>query len=72
MVADWLEHSPCNAESTSLSLVIMISEFLERHSKAKHTKAPAYSRALRRFHCVKTAHNCSAAIDAPSHGWVGF
>src|SRR6218665_3122948 len=28
-------------------IVIVISEFLERHSEAKRTRAPAYSRALR-------------------------
>src|SRR6218665_441521 len=28
---------------------IIISEFLERHSNAKRTRAPAYSRALRRI-----------------------
>jgi len=29
-----------------------MSEFLDRHSKAKRTKAPAYSRALRRIEGV--------------------
>src|SRR6218665_1367624 len=28
--------------------LLVISELLERHSKAKRTRAPAYSRALRR------------------------
>jgi len=27
-------------------IVIVISKFLKRYSKAKHTRAPAYSRAL--------------------------
>src|SRR6218665_182996 len=30
-------------------IVIVISEFLKRYSKAKRTRAPAYSRALRRI-----------------------
>jgi len=30
-------------------IVIVTSEFLERHSKAKRTRAPAYSQALRRI-----------------------
>jgi len=30
-------------------VVIVISEFLERHSNAKRTRAPAYSRAVRRI-----------------------
>src|SRR6218665_3043955 len=30
-------------------IVIVISKFLKRHSKAKRTRAPAYSRALRRI-----------------------
>ena len=30
-------------------IVIVISEFIERHSKAKHTRAPAYSQAMRRI-----------------------
>ena len=30
-------------------IVIIVSELLERHSKAKLTRAPAYSRALRRI-----------------------
>ena len=33
--------------STSLVIVIVISELLKRYSKAKRTRAPAYSRALR-------------------------
>jgi len=28
-------------------IVIVIFEFIEHHSKAKHTRAPAYSRALK-------------------------
>ena len=32
-----------------LYIVIVISEFLERHSKTKRIRAPAYSRALRRM-----------------------
>jgi len=35
--------------SEILKIVIVISEFLERHSKAKCTRAPAYSQALRRI-----------------------
>ena len=30
-------------------IVIVISEFIERHSKVKRTRAPAYSRAWRRI-----------------------
>src|SRR6218665_3781778 len=30
-------------------IVIVISEFLERHSKVKFTRAPAHSRALQRI-----------------------
>jgi len=30
-------------------IVIVISKFLKRYSKAKRTRAPAYSRALRRI-----------------------
>jgi len=30
-----------------IAIIIVISEFLERHSKAKRTRAPAYSRALK-------------------------
>jgi len=30
-------------------MAIVISEFLKRYSKAKRTRAPAYSRALRRI-----------------------
>ena len=30
-------------------IVIIISEFLKCHSKAKRTRAPAYSRALRQI-----------------------
>ena len=39
-------------------IVIVISELLERHSKAKRTWAPAYSRALRRIKGVvqRVAH----------------
>jgi len=38
--------------------VIVISEFLERHSKAKRTRAPAYSQSLRRIKGVfqRVAH----------------
>ena len=32
-----------------LRIVIVISEFLKRYSKAKRTRAPAYSRVLRRI-----------------------
>src|SRR6218665_466718 len=42
----WLEPT-CNLEFTVV-MAIVISEFLERHSKAKRTRAQAYSRALRR------------------------
>jgi len=33
----------------NLLVVIVISELLERHAKAKRTRAPAYSPALRRI-----------------------
>src|SRR6218665_3765910 len=32
-----------------ICIVIVISKFLKRYSKAKRTRAPAYSRALRRI-----------------------
>jgi len=36
--------------STKLKIVIIISEYIKRHSKAKHTyRTPAYSRALQRI-----------------------
>ena len=77
MVANWVECSPRSAESTTSSLlsetIIMygplasfsvgISEFLERHSKAKSVRAQVYSRAL------STGHNCPApTFDAWSLG----
>ena len=45
----------CDAKNTGewgwtpSSLVIVISKLLKRYSKAKRTRAPAYSRALRRI-----------------------
>jgi len=39
---------PPGAEA-DLVIVIVISKFLKRYSKAKRTMAPAYSRALRRI-----------------------
>jgi len=35
-----------------LIIVIVVSEFIESHSKVKRTRAPAYSRALRRIRGV--------------------
>jgi len=35
--------------STELKIIILISEFIKHHSKAKRIRAPAYSRALRRI-----------------------
>src|SRR6218665_3004291 len=35
--------------AASLYIVIVISEFVKRYSKAKRTRAPAYSRVLRRI-----------------------
>src|SRR6218665_3930154 len=37
------------AFSEAIVIVIVISKFLKRYSKAKRTRAPAYSRALRRI-----------------------
>src|SRR6218665_1885445 len=37
--------TPCDLEC----IVIVISKLLKRYSKAKRTRAPAYSRALRRI-----------------------
>ena len=36
-------------EQGIIVIVIVISKLLKRHSKAKRTRAPAYSRALRRI-----------------------
>jgi len=44
--------------------VIVTSELIERHSKAKRTKEPAYSRALliQRSNCFSEAHCQSGAL----------
>ena len=34
---------------TTIKIIIVISRFLKRYLKAKRTRAPAYSRALRRI-----------------------
>src|SRR6218665_1933879 len=39
-------------DKKSQNSIIVISEFLERHSKAKRTRAPDYSQALRRINGV--------------------
>src|SRR6218665_3231187 len=39
----------CQSHSASSTIVIVISKLLKRYSKAKRTRAPAYSRALRRI-----------------------
>src|SRR6218665_2276288 len=41
-----LERPSCLHMALQTPLVILISEFLERHSEVKHTRTPAYSRAL--------------------------
>src|SRR6218665_1178452 len=38
-----------NRNRNRIVIVIVISKFLKRYSKAKRTRAPAYSRALRRI-----------------------
>ena len=43
-----MTREPPGAEA-DLVIVIVISKFLKRYSKAKRTMAPAYSRALRRI-----------------------
>jgi len=43
---------PRSLSTTPLVFVIVISEFLERHSNARRTRAPVYSRAQWRFEGV--------------------
>src|SRR6218665_476064 len=38
-----------NTINSPIVIVIVISKLLKRYSKAKHSRAPAYSRALRRI-----------------------
>src|SRR6218665_1651018 len=49
-------HSSCAIVSyqflAQTTYVIVISEFLKCHSKAKRTRTPAYSRAMRRIKAV--------------------
>ena len=45
----YLSCFPLKTQVSSVQDHIVISECLERHSKAKHTRAPAYSRALRKI-----------------------
>ena len=42
--------------------VIVISRFLKRYSKAKRTRAPAYSRALRRIKGVSKGGSKEAQV----------
>ena len=45
-------------------VVSLISEFLERHSKAKHTRAPTYSRVLPRIKGVVQVHSIQVVTDS--------
>ena len=54
-------------KSSHLKLIIVISKFLKRYSKTKRTRAPAYSRALRRYQWLTTWVSWSMCEICISH-----
>jgi len=62
------ERSPMEFGYISLIvIVIVISRFLKRYLKAKRTRAPAYSRALRRIKGVSKGGSREAQVRFPGY-----
>src|SRR6218665_3444432 len=53
--------------STGNAIVIVISRFLKRYLKVKRTRAPAYSRALRRIKGVSKGGSREVQVQFPEY-----